>query len=353
MQSAPRTTYLTLLSLLAAAVLWVALKAWLWGVPFAIKDLVLHADGVPQRAGSRLLGPGVPLEHDREALGVLRHHRRRPAAAAPLVEQVGERVLVVAQVAREAHHHGLVLFHARQLSSLARMANTPAAPAAEFPQLTVVAHPLVQHKLAILRDRATPTKIFKELVDEIATLMAYEATRDMKLSEVEAQKQKITQTEAEISGTDAHRGRKRGTSAPTAPAAPTGADMSLPLPNGLKGDPIAGKKLFVANCATCHGDKGDGKGPRAYFINPRPKNFLEAGPRATLNRPTLYTFVSAGKLGTEMPAWSKVMTPQEIAKIVHHFADSPLPPRAPPPRRRCRPGRSRPRSRRGRTPRCG
>ena len=121
--------------------------------------------------------------------------------------------------------------------------------------------------------------------------------------------------EAEISGTDAHRGRKRGTSAPTAPAAPTGADMSLPLPNGLKGDPIAGKKLFVANCATCHGDKGDGKGPRAYFINPRPKNFLEAGPRATLNRPTLYTFVSAGKLGTEMPAWSKVMTPQEIANV--------------------------------------
>lgn len=34
------------------------------GVPFAIKDLVLHADGVPQRAGSRLLGPGVPHPYD-------------------------------------------------------------------------------------------------------------------------------------------------------------------------------------------------------------------------------------------------------------------------------------------------
>jgi uracil phosphoribosyltransferase len=64
------------------------------------------------------------------------------------------------------------------------MATTPDASAAAFPTLTVVAHPLVQHKLAILRDRATPTKIFKELVDEIATLMAYEATRDLELDPV-------------------------------------------------------------------------------------------------------------------------------------------------------------------------
>ena len=67
------------------------------------------------------------------------------------------------------------------------MSTTPAAagaapsPADEFPTLTVVRHPLVQHKLAILRDRATPTKIFKELVDEIAMLMAYEATSDLSL----------------------------------------------------------------------------------------------------------------------------------------------------------------------------
>jgi uracil phosphoribosyltransferase len=42
---------------------------------------------------------------------------------------------------------------------------------------------LVQHKLSILRDRETPTKIFKELVDEIAMLMAYEATSDLALEE--------------------------------------------------------------------------------------------------------------------------------------------------------------------------
>ena len=52
---------------------------------------------------------------------------------------------------------------------------------AEFPTLAVVRHPLVQHKLTILRDRRTQTKIFKELVDEIAMLMAYEATADLPL----------------------------------------------------------------------------------------------------------------------------------------------------------------------------
>jgi len=49
---------------------------------------------------------------------------------------------------------------------------------------TVIEHPLIQHKLSILRDRTTPTKLFKELVDEIAMLMAFEATRDLPLESV-------------------------------------------------------------------------------------------------------------------------------------------------------------------------
>jgi uracil phosphoribosyltransferase len=53
--------------------------------------------------------------------------------------------------------------------------------AAAFPNLVVIRHPLVQHKLTVLRDRETSTKTFKELVDEIAMLMAYEATADLPL----------------------------------------------------------------------------------------------------------------------------------------------------------------------------
>ncbi len=65
-------------------------------------------------------------------------------------------------------------------------APAPAAPAADaaaaFPSLVLVRHPLVRHKLTLIRDRRTPTKIFKELVDEIAMLMAYEATSDLPLA---------------------------------------------------------------------------------------------------------------------------------------------------------------------------
>ena len=46
-------------------------------------------------------------------------------------------------------------------------------------------HPLIHHKMAILRDKNTSSKQFRELVGEIATLMAYEALRDLPLKDVE------------------------------------------------------------------------------------------------------------------------------------------------------------------------
>lgn len=55
----------------------------------------------------------------------------------------------------------------------------------EFPNLTVLDHPLIQHKLTILRDRKTSTRDFKQLVNEIAMLMAYEVTKDLPLEPVE------------------------------------------------------------------------------------------------------------------------------------------------------------------------
>jgi len=46
-------------------------------------------------------------------------------------------------------------------------------------------HPLIQHKISLMRDKRTTTKEFRELVNEVAMLMAYEVTRDMPLKEVE------------------------------------------------------------------------------------------------------------------------------------------------------------------------
>ena len=51
--------------------------------------------------------------------------------------------------------------------------------------LHVFNHPLIQHKLSILRDKETSVKEFRELVSEIASLMCFEATRDMPTEEVE------------------------------------------------------------------------------------------------------------------------------------------------------------------------
>jgi uracil phosphoribosyltransferase len=48
-------------------------------------------------------------------------------------------------------------------------------------------HPLIQHKLTFIRDKNTGTKEFRELVDEVATLMAFEITRDMPLEEIEVE----------------------------------------------------------------------------------------------------------------------------------------------------------------------
>ena len=53
-----------------------------------------------------------------------------------------------------------------------------------FPNLTVVDHPLVRHKLHLLRATDTPRKLFRELVEEITTLMTFEATRSLPVEDV-------------------------------------------------------------------------------------------------------------------------------------------------------------------------
>ncbi len=70
----------------------------------------------------------------------------------------------------------------------------------EFPNLTVIAHPLVQHKVTVLRRKDTSKKKFKELVDEIAMLMAYEVTRDLPLQPVEIETPLETTTQMRLSG---------------------------------------------------------------------------------------------------------------------------------------------------------
>ena len=52
-------------------------------------------------------------------------------------------------------------------------------------RLHVADHPLIDHKLSVLRDRRTPSAVFRPLVDELVTLLAYEATREVRTEKVE------------------------------------------------------------------------------------------------------------------------------------------------------------------------
>jgi mono/diheme cytochrome c family protein len=146
---------------------------------------------------------------------------------------------------------------------------------------------------------------------------------------------------AGISGTQAHGGREvdgapQAAPPPAAPASLTGLarlnpgytalapvppsalDPTLALPLGLKGDVARGRSFYAANCVPCHGAQGDGQGPRAYFITPPPRNFIDPATRWRLNRPQLFASIHAGRPGTEMPAWSKVASDQQIADVAEY-----------------------------------
>ncbi|MEA4956039.1 MAG: uracil phosphoribosyltransferase [Pseudoflavonifractor sp.] len=64
----------------------------------------------------------------------------------------------------------------------------------------ILNHPLLQHKLCILRDENTGVRDFREVVSEIATLMCYEATRDLPLADVEIKTPVATGTFKQLAG---------------------------------------------------------------------------------------------------------------------------------------------------------
>jgi len=111
-------------------------------------------------------------------------------------------------------------------------------------------------------------------------------------------------------------GRARGVGqaapAPRPNASPAG------YPGGLEGDPLRGEAIFQGQCFQCHGRDGRGDGPRAHFIHPPPRDFTSADSRARFDRARLYQAIERGKRGTVMPAWGKVLTPQQIADVAEY-----------------------------------
>ena len=67
-------------------------------------------------------------------------------------------------------------------------------------QLHVIDHPMIQHKLTIMRDKKTGSKDFRELLNEISLLMGYEVTRDIPLEDVEIETPLCKMSAKEVSG---------------------------------------------------------------------------------------------------------------------------------------------------------
>lgn len=67
-------------------------------------------------------------------------------------------------------------------------------------KLEVLDHPLIQHKMSIIRNKDIGTKVFREMVNEIAMLMAYDVTRDMPLEDVEIETPICKTTKKRLAG---------------------------------------------------------------------------------------------------------------------------------------------------------
>ena len=98
-----------------------------------------------------------------------------------------------------------------------------------------------------------------------------------------------------------------------------GHEASKTLSTELSGDVVTGKAYFIQNCTACHGINGDGNGPRAYFIFPKPRNFQDPEFHKQLSRPQLFNAIKNGVLGREMPAWGKVLSDQQIMDITEYM----------------------------------
>ncbi len=82
-----------------------------------------------------------------------------------------------------------------------------------------------------------------------------------------------------------------------------------------------GKERFAKSCATCHGDSGEGDGPAAAALDPKPENLKEY--QRQLSDGYLFWRISEGGAGepfnSSMPPWKGVLDEEQIWNIIHYI----------------------------------
>ncbi|MBI5406809.1 MAG: cytochrome c [Nitrospirae bacterium] len=85
------------------------------------------------------------------------------------------------------------------------------------------------------------------------------------------------------------------------------------------GDAAKGEKVFKANCVVCHGDKGDGKGPAAAPLTPKPRNFTDANEMKGIDDARLHKSILEGRPGTAMVSFAKTLSAGDIEDVIAYL----------------------------------
>ncbi|KTE23477.1 MULTISPECIES: cytochrome c/FTR1 family iron permease [unclassified Sphingopyxis] len=84
------------------------------------------------------------------------------------------------------------------------------------------------------------------------------------------------------------------------------AAYPVPLAPRKAPDPLRGAQVFLENCASCHGSRGDGKGPQAKGLDPAPIDFTDIGRARKRSLFALYQVIGQGLEGTSMPSFAQL-----------------------------------------------
>ena len=96
-------------------------------------------------------------------------------------------------------------------------------------------------------------------------------------------------------------------------------------PYSLKASAARGKSIYAANCASCHGANGDGRGKPALTSANPPRNFRDADFREFASGFSLFSAIAEGS--GHVPAWSKTLNHQNIADVSEYVLRTMVKPR--------------------------
>jgi cytochrome c oxidase cbb3-type subunit 2 len=86
---------------------------------------------------------------------------------------------------------------------------------------------------------------------------------------------------------------------------------------------LHGKQIYITNCIGCHGLTGQGDGPAAAFLEPKPFNFTNANVQMQHSEGQYYHFLLFGLPGTAMPAWGDYLSVQDIWDVINFLRTIP------------------------------